>query len=111
MKPKTIKSREEFNAALQAPGRSLALFYSSWCPFCTSFLPDFDAQAITAGEAFLKLCTDDLPELEDAFSIEVVPTVLCFEGGRLRSRLDGALGRGLSAEKLKSFLQGAREEK
>lgn len=111
MDPKTIKNREEFEAEVSAPGRRVALFYSRGCPFCTSFMPDFDAQARAAAEPFLKLSTDELPELEDAFSVEVVPTVLCFEGGRLRSRLDGALGRGLNSEKLESFLKACRAGK
>ncbi len=111
MNPKTIKSRKDFDAELKGPGRSLALFYSPWCPFCTAFLPAFRAQALAHGDAFLLVSTDDLPELEDAFSVEVVPTVLRFENGRLAARLDGALGRGLNSENLKSFLQPGGGEK
>ena len=105
MDPKAIKNRKDFDAELKGPGSRLALFYSPWCPFCTAFLPDFRAQALAHGDAFLLVSTDDLPELEDAFSVEVVPTVLRFENGRLASRLDGVLGRGLNSESLKSFLR------
>jgi thioredoxin-like negative regulator of GroEL len=112
MDPKIIKSRQDFDAELKGPGRSLALFYSRWCPFCTAFLPDFQAQALGHGDAFLLVSTDDLPELEDAFSVEVVPTVLRFENGRLAARLDGVLGRGLNSANLKAFLQpGSGETK
>lgn len=111
MRPKKILTKPDLDAGLRGPGIRLLLFYSARCPFCSDFIPEFDAASAASGETFLKVCTDDLPELEAAFAVEVVPTVLCFEDGRLRSRLDGALGRGLSAEKLKLFLQACRGEK
>lgn len=111
MRSRKILTKPDLDAELRGPGVKLLLFYSARCPFCTSFMPDFDAQARAAAEPFLKLSTDELPELEDAFSVEVVPTVLCFEGGRLRSRLDGAPGRGLDAEKLEAFLKACRADK
>jgi len=111
MHPKAIKDRKNFDAELKGPGRTLALFYSAWCPFCTAFLPEFREQAAAHADAFLLVSTDDLPELEDAFSVEVVPTVLRFENGRLSARLDGVLGRGLNSESLKSFLRPGSGEK
>lgn len=98
---KRLKDRAAFDAELAA-GDRLVLFYSAWCPFCTSFLPAFEKQA-GADARYLGVCTDDLPELEDLFSIEVVPTVLRFRGGKLAARLDGQLGRGLTAEGLAAF--------
>ncbi len=103
MSAKAIKTKELFDAELEAGGRRLVLFYSAWCPFCVAFLPAFEKQAETAPGAFLKVCTEDLPGLEDKFSIEVVPSVLCFESGRLSARLDGQLGRGLSGDSLRAF--------
>jgi thioredoxin-like negative regulator of GroEL len=100
---KTVKTKKEFEAELAAPGGRLALFYSAWCPFCTAFLPAFEKLAHGAPEASFKVCVDDLAELEDLFSVEVVPTVLYFEDGKLAKRLDGRLGRGLNAEGLSAF--------
>jgi thiol-disulfide isomerase/thioredoxin len=99
---KQISDRKSFNAEIAEGGR-FALFYSGYCPFCLSFLPDFEKLAAAAPAAFLKVCTDDLPELEDLFSIEVVPTVLYFKGGKLSARLDGVLGLGLTAGQLAAF--------
>jgi len=103
MSAKTIKSRQEFDGEIGSGAKRLALFYSAWCPFCLAFMPDFEKQAAAEPGTFLKICTDELEELEDVFSIDVVPTVLCFEGGKLSRRLDGKLGRGLSAADLASF--------
>jgi thioredoxin 1 len=104
MGTKSVKTGEVFEAEIKPGEGRFALFYSAWCPFCTGFLSAYDAEAKGAAGAFLKICTDDLPELEDRFSIEVVPTVLYFKGGKLARRLDGALGRGLSSEGLRAFV-------
>jgi len=105
MKIKTLESREEFERAVQGPGEKLVLFYSAWCPFCSSFMPDFEKAAAAGPGVFRILCVDEVPELEDFFSVEVVPTVLSFEDGKVARRLDGELGRGLSAEKLAAFIK------
>lgn len=102
---KNIKTKAEFDAEIAGGGERFVLFYSAWCPFCTSFLPVFRAAAAAKPEAFAEVCIDDLPELEDAFGLEVVPTVLFFGGKSLKSRLDGALGLGLNGESLDSFLK------
>lgn len=104
MGTRNIKSEAEFGAEIKDAGGRVALFYSPWCPFCTSFMPVFDGRAKAGGGVFLKVSTDDLPALEDRFSVEVVPTVLFFKAGKLSRRLDGALGRGLNAEDLDAFL-------
>ncbi len=103
MKLLTVENRGQLEQALGGGGNRLVLFYSAYCPFCLSFLPAFEAQAAAAPERFVKACTDGSEELEDLFSIDVVPTVLCFENGKLARRLDGKLGRGLSAESLAAF--------
>lgn len=104
MGARTIKTREVFEAELKGGEGRFALFYSAWCPFCTSFMSVYEGEAAAGKEAFVKVCTDDLPELEDRFSVEVVPTVLYFKDGKLARRLDGVLGRGLSAEGLRAFM-------
>ena len=102
---KSIKLKAEFDAEIGSGQGRLVLFYSSWCPFCTSFLPVFERVAAANAGAFARVSIDDLPELEDAFAIEVVPTVLFFKDGRLSSRLDGVLGLGLNADILGAFVK------
>ncbi len=104
MNIKNIKTKPEFDAELGAGGKRLALFYSSWCPFCAAFLPVFTKTAAGSPSLFIKVCTDDLSALEDSLSVEVVPTVLFFKDGKLKKRLDGAPGAGLTEEKLAAFI-------
>lgn len=98
-----ISTTEQFEEAARSPEGRLVLFYSAWCPFCTSFLPVYDKAAAAAPARFARLRTDDLEELEDRFGVEVVPTVLFFRNGKLEKRLDGLLGRGLNADQLRDF--------
>lgn len=108
MASKTVKTREAFEAEIKSAEGRFVLFYSAWCPFCTSFMPSFEKLAKAEPGRCVRVCTDDLGELEDMFSVEVVPTVLFFEEGRLAARLDGLLGRGLSEENLCSFAATCR---
>ena len=101
---KKITHRADFDAELKA-GDRLALFYSAYCPFCQAFLPTFEKLAKSARGGCVEICTDGLSELEDLFSVDVVPTVLYFTGGRLSARLDGVLGRGLTEAGLREFMK------
>jgi len=106
---KKIECGGDFRLAVETVGKKFVLFYSSWCPFCVMFAPSFEKHAAGRQESFVKVCTDSLPDLEDKYSIEVVPTVLCFSDGKLLKRLDGALGRGLTEEKLLNFVKACCE--
>lgn len=103
MKLLTVENRGQLEQALAGGGNRLVLFYSAYCPFCLGFLPAFEKQAAAHPDLCIKACTDGSEELEDLFAVEVVPTILFFEGGKLSKRLDGKLGRGLSAESLAAF--------
>lgn len=103
MKARKIENRGELEKALCGSGTLLVLFYSAYCPFCTSFLPSFEKTAERAPGRFLKACVDGPDALDDLFAVEVVPSVLCFAGGKLARRLDGRLGRGLSPADLETF--------
>lgn len=102
---KEIKTMEEFNAELESRGERLVLFHSDHCPFCRTFLPAFRQTPGGRPGTFILACVDALPELEDRFDLAVVPTVLFFKDGTLKKRLDGVLGIGLSAEKLRIFAE------
>jgi thiol-disulfide isomerase/thioredoxin len=99
-----------FAERLRGMGRAVVLFTVDWCPHCRRFDPVFEAAA--ARHTALPLVAADVSD-DDAdprweqYRIEVVPTVLLFDGGLVADRLDGALGRGLSAGQLEEFLRRA----
>jgi thioredoxin 1 len=81
---------------LKKGGTLTVLFAAEWCPFCRRFRPVFDSVLAKKG---VQGALADLSDLEnplwEAFSIEVVPTVMVFKEGVVVYRKDGILGQGL----------------
>jgi thiol-disulfide isomerase/thioredoxin len=88
---------------LKSNDRVVVLFYASWCPFSQRFLPVFEKYAKNKPLTCLQIVTDDKASLCEKYSVDVVPTVLLFEKGKVRKRLDGAPGAGLTEKQLASF--------
>jgi len=105
-----IESQNDLMSILRSNRRVFTLFYATWCPFCRTFLPVFERQAQkNDATRFLRVKIDDEANpLWEEYEIEVVPTVILFDGGEVTARLDGTLGRGLSEEQLKDFLNSKR---
>lgn len=101
---------EGFEAELARRGRVVVGFVAEWCGFCARFDPIFRAAA--ARHPGLALALADISDDEadprwDRHAIAVVPTVILFEGGAPRARLDGVLGRGIAPAELERFLAAA----
>lgn len=81
---------------LRRPGRAVVAFVAEWCPFCRSFFPEFAARAAGSGVpfAYADISDEEDPRWE-RFGIEVVPTVLGFEEGRIAWRVDGIFHQGM----------------
>ena len=88
---------------LKSKDRVVVLFYASWCPFSQRFLPVFEKYAKDKPRTCLRIVTDDKASLCEKYSVDVVPTVLLFEKGKIRKRLDGTPGAGLTEKQLASF--------
>jgi thioredoxin 1 len=98
-----IKSDRDLTEILKHSDRVIALFYASWCPFCSRFLPVFQKRAAEAGRNWV-LVQDDQETIADRYSIRIFPTVLFFEKGAVARRLDGAPGVGLDEGQLAEFV-------
>jgi thiol-disulfide isomerase/thioredoxin len=93
----------ELENKVKGKPKVFVLFYASWCPFSQRFLPIFQRVAETSRDC-LRVVTDDKASLCEKYSVDTVPTVLCFEKGILTKRLDGEPGAGLNEAKLSKFL-------
>jgi thioredoxin-like negative regulator of GroEL len=85
---------------LKSKDRAVVLFYASWCPFSQKFLPIFDKYSKGKEQSCLRVKIDDKASLCEKYSIDVVPTVILFENGKVSKRLDGVPGMGLKEKHL-----------
>jgi len=90
--------------ALKSKSKAVVLFYASWCPFSQRFLPKFEKYSKSKPDSCLQIVTDDKPIVCEKYEVDVVPTVLIFEKGKVKKRLDGAAGIGLSEKQLLDFV-------
>lgn len=99
-----IDGCRELEKALKAEPRAMVLFYASWCPFCRAFLPVYEKHAEGGDIVWLRALVDEDIDLCDKYGVEVVPTVVFFENGRVCRRLDGVAGVGLNESKLRAMI-------
>jgi thioredoxin len=102
-----IDSKQELNEQVGKNEKLLVLFYATWCPYCTRFVPVFDKKThgFDHGKVIHFLLDDYDNPLWDDFDIEAVPTVIFFENGKVLSRLDGRFGAGLNEKQLNMWLE------
>lgn len=86
------------------------MFTTSWCPFCRRFKPKFlDCAAENPEVRLAMVYIDDYENpLWDEYRVDVVPTLVVFDGGRPVFRRDGVLGAGLGDSDLRAVCDYAR---
>jgi thioredoxin 1 len=107
-----ISSKEELEVEMKKSKQVLALFYSSWCPYCLRFVPVFDSKI--SEFPFEKVVhviidNDDNP-LWEIYEIGVVPTIILFEDGTVSKRLDGRFGSGLKEQQFENWLEQFKQK-
>ncbi len=102
MKPNDVES--DIDEVLKTKNKVFVLFYATWCPFSRKFLPIYEKCTMNSPTPCLRLMVDDRADLCDRYSIEVFPTLLFFENGKVSGRLDGEPGEGLNETQLKKML-------
>jgi len=101
---KRVEKSKELAAAV-GKSKAVVLFHATWCPFCRSYRPIFEEGTKGSKLAVLEAVIDDEENpLWVEQSIDLVPTVLFFEDGKVVKRLDGRPGVGLTREELAQAL-------
>jgi thioredoxin 1 len=101
-----IYNQQDLTAELKKNKTVLAIFYSSWCPYCVRFVPTFDKKVASLGiKTVIHVLLDDYDNpLWDDYNVPAVPTIIFFEEGKVSKRLDGKLGTGLSEGKFIAWI-------
>ena len=95
---------EEFDSGVLAgSGRTVVLFYASWCPYCSNFKPSFEGASIGRARKIGALVDEDENPLWERFGIQAVPTMIAFEGGKIIARRDAKNHVGLTRADLESI--------
>ncbi len=90
--------------AIRTRDRLYVLFYASWCPFSRAFLPEYVDCAKPGEPGYIRILCEDTDEHVKKYKIEVYPTVLYFEKGKVVHRLDGKHLAGLTRKALDQFV-------
>jgi thioredoxin-like negative regulator of GroEL len=98
-----LQNETELDAAVASRDKLMVLFYASWCPFSRAFLSTCRKHASGGAFDYARIVVDDDHPLTEKYAIEVYPTVLFFEKGKLVRRLDGVYHRGLSQDQFEDF--------
>ena len=99
-----INNEEELGTILKMKDHIFILFYAPWCPFSRQFLAVFEKCSKDTSMQCYRMMVDEYPALCDKYHIEVFPTVLFFEQGKVSKRLDGIHGVGLSEQQFRGLI-------
>jgi thioredoxin 1 len=99
-----VDNTTDLDIALKEKDKVIALVYASWCPFCRKILPVFQEHTQEKQRNFL-LVADDEEKIAEEYTIDVFPTLLFFNKGKVALRLDGKPGVGLNEKQVKDFIK------
>jgi thiol-disulfide isomerase/thioredoxin len=102
-----VTDKVELDNQVNQVKRVLALFSSSWCPFCQKFAKIFDMYVNSCkADLFVHVRMDDYNSpLWDEYNVDAVPTLIFFEDGAIKSRLDAGSGVGLEEKQFIDWIK------
>lgn len=103
---KKIINPPQLDEYLSKDKKTAVLFILSYCPYCNAFKPNFESfsSECKKGCDFLEVVLDDYDNpLWEKYKIDVVPTMILFDKGKIIERCDGVGGEGLKREDLKKI--------
>lgn len=81
----TLTDKKIFeDTVLKADGPTLVDFWAPWCGYCKRLSPVIDRLYEEYGSKIqiAKLDIDEVPELADAYEVDIIPTLILFRDGK-----------------------------
>lgn len=81
-------------------------FWAEWCAPCRAIAPTIEelAKKYAGKVTFVKVNTDENPQVPQRFMVMGIPTLLFFKDGKLVDQVVGAMPRGPLEERVKKHL-------
>jgi thioredoxin 1 len=97
-------TQENYSETIKS-GKVIIDCWAPWCGPCKMFSPIFEETANEVeGVTFVKLNTEDAPELAGELGIRSIPTLIFFNDGEEVGRLSGAMQKEDFKAKIKEIL-------
>jgi len=83
-------------------------FWAEWCGPCRMMAPVFEevSKEYTGKLKFVKLNTEDLPEIAEEYAVTGIPCLLVFDKGEEVERIVGFNQKGVLMMKIEEILKG-----
>ena len=101
-----VSSADFDTEVLQAEVPVLVDFWAVWCGPCRRVAPELDAVAeqLSGKAKIVKVNVDEEPDLAGRYSVQSIPALLIFKGGKVVDQMVGAYPRQVIAEKLNQYV-------
>ena len=104
--PVHLQTKDFEKEVLQSDLPTVVDFYADWCGPCRMVSPIIESlsQEYAGRAKFVKINTDESPELAERYGIMSIPTVMIFKKGEVSSRTVGAGPASMYKQKIDAAL-------